>query len=267
LGWSPLNSRFFVLTNVLRIEHLTGGTILKQDVEEAISDLLDHQLEFIDYSLLDPVNFPVSLNVLSVLYHAANQAQVSVPSEVIAMWEVYCNYTLTDISTMPSTPAYYSSNLQYLNSLVEALEVSTDAQILQAAQTLAMDLSSIWQSGDRLIRQPFSPFAVYPYDPALNFSRMIQDVQDGVIVWKIDLKLASLVNRLAVHSQSNTSLAEEFRSRCNLALNEVVQGDYFSIFEVGTLPTEGFVDRLESTALISEWLARSRLQEIGRAHL
>jgi hypothetical protein len=261
LGWSPLNSRFFILTNVLRIEQLTGGSILKQDVEEAISDLLDHQLEFIDFSLLDPINFPISLNVLSVLYGAALQAQVSVPSEVIALWQVYCNYTLTDLSIIPSTPTYYSSNLQYLSSLVEALDVSRDPQTLHAAQTLAVDLLSIWQSGDRLIRQPFSPFEVYPYDPALNYSQIIQDAQNGVIVWKIDLKLASLVDRLAVNSQSNASLAKEFRSRNNFALNQVVQGDYFSLFDVGTLPTEGFVDRIESAALISEWLARRRLQE------
>jgi len=261
LGWSPLTSRLFVLTNVLRIDQLTGGSIIEQDVEEAISDLLDHQVEFIDFSLLDPINFPISLNILSVLYNAALQAQVNVPTEVIAMWEVYSNYTLTDLSTVQVTPTDYSLDLQYLSSLVEALEVSGDPQILRAAQTLTVDLLSIWESGDRLIRQPFSPFEVYPYDPALNYSHITQDIQDGVIVWKVDLKLASLVDRLAGHSDSNTSLAEKFRSRTNFAINKVVQGDYFPLLDVGTLPTEGFVDRMESTAFISEWLARHRLQE------
>ncbi len=261
VGWSPITSRLSVLTNVLRIEQLTGGSIQKQDVEEAISDLLDHQMEFIDFSLLDPINFPISLNILSALYRAALHAQVNVPTEVIAMWQVYCNYTLTDLPTIPAKPTYYSSKLQYLSSLIEALEILKDPQILQAAQTLAIDLLSIWQSGDRLIRQPFSPLEVYPYDPAINYSQTIQDIQNGVIVWKIDLKLASLVDRLAINSQSNASLAEEFRSKTNFALNQVVQGEYFPIFEAGTLPTEGFVDRMENAALISEWLATRRLQK------
>ena len=261
LGWSPLNSRLFVFTNAFRIEQLTGVTIPKQDVEEAISDLLDHQIDFVDYSLLDPINFPICLNILSVLYRATLEAQVSVPTEVIALWDVYRNYTLTDLITIPKTPTHYSSNLQYLSSLIEALEISNDPQTLQEAQTLTADLLSIWQSGERLIRQPFSPFEVYPYDPALNYTKIAQDAQNGEIVWKIDLKLASLANRLADHSQSNTNLKEEFKSKNNFALNKVLQEDYFPIYESGTLITEGFVDRMESTAFISEWLARSRLQE------
>ena len=179
------------------------------------------------------------------------------------MWQVYLNYTLTDLPTIPATPEYYSSNLLYLSSLVEALSISKDQLLLTEAQNLALNLSSIWQSGDRLIRQPFSPLEVYPYDPAIDYSQIIQDIQNGVTIWKIDLRLASLMNRLAIYSKSKASLIEEFHEKTNFALNQVVQGGYLSIFEVGILPTEGFVDRMESTALISEWLAMRRLQKSG----
>ena len=259
LGWSTLNSRLFTLTNILRIEKLTGGSILKLDVEEAISDILDHQFEFIDYSLIDPINFPISLNILSTLYTAALQSKVNTPTEVIALWEVYKNYTLTELETIPTTPKYYSTNLLYLSSLVESLDVSQDPLVLSAAQNLTSKLLSIWQSGDRIIRQPFTPFEIYPYDPALTYSKIVMDSTNEVTIWKIDLKLPSLINRLSAHSQSN--LAEQYQSKRNLALNKILQPDNLSLYEVGTLPTQNFVDYLEKTAFVSEYLARTRLKE------
>ena len=259
LGWSTINSRLFVLTNIFRIDQISGGTIIQTDIEEAISDLLDHQLDFIDYSLIDPINFPISLNVLSVLYSTALQSKINVPTEVIALWEVYQNYTLTELETKPVKPAYYSTNLLYLSSLLESLEVSQDPTVLNAAQSLTSELLSIWQSGERLIRQPYTPFEVYPYDPALTYSQILTDTTNEKTIWKIDLKLPALTNRLAAHSQSN--MKEQYQSNTHLALDKIVQQDYLSLYETGTLPTQDFVDRLENTAFIAEYLARTRLQE------
>jgi hypothetical protein len=260
VGWSPLTSRLGVLTNAIRVQQFIGTTILTSDIEAAVTDLLDHQLDFVDFGILDPVNIPLSLRVLSSLSGGALYARVSVPVEVIALWEVYSNYTLSETPLLTHSPANYSRNLLYLGSLIEGLKVTSDSDTVQAAQALALELLALWQAGDRLLRQPYSPLDIYPFDPALDYAQLQTAVLSEEIVWKSDLQLPLLVTQLMEHVE-NATLLHQLQEALFLGVSHATQDEYYPVLEPGTLPTTGFVDRLESTSLLAGWLARRRVQE------
>ncbi len=257
VGWSPQVSKSSLLASSSRISFITGGGPFTEDVAEALNEVSSHFLDVIDFSARSFEGLTTSLSHLSMLLKASHEAGLEPPTEIVALWSVHIDYVINATESLEITGENYPRLIMAFSALTSAAEnihLSQSRVAGEYAVALAGRVAGLWRSGDRILLLPAGVLDVYVFDPRISAERLLEDVQAGVKIPVVDLRLPTLLVRL-----ESQGFETGLDSLISLAISKVsLREGYLQLVERGALPSEEFYSRLQRVILLSTYLAIQR---------